>query len=269
MNRFFQTIFPVLFLLFFFSCDMFDVHPYDVNVKGGKNINNTNINKIENACLAKDTIKFAVMGDTQGWYDETKDFVNSLNTKDSIDFVIHLGDISDYGATKEFMWQRDIMNKLKVPYTVLIGNHDCIATGKDSYKTIFGPVNFSFIAGGIKFVCLNTNAMEYDYSEPVPDFDFIINEATARKDQFEHSIVCMHVPPFSDVFNNNVSSVFERYIKELPDLMFCLNGHNHTLAETDLFNDGNIYYQTASIDKRSYFIFTVSHGKYRYEVVNF
>ena len=50
------------------------------------------------------------MGDSQRWYDETLDFVNHLNKRDDIDFVIHGGDYSDFGVTDEFLWQRDIMN---------------------------------------------------------------------------------------------------------------------------------------------------------------
>ena len=41
---------------------------------------------------------------------------------------------------------------------------------------IYGDPNFAFTAGNVRFICLNTNAMEYDYSEPVPDFNFIENE---------------------------------------------------------------------------------------------
>jgi len=41
---------------------------------------------------------------------------------------------------------------------------------------------FYDIAGDVKFVCLNTNALEYDYSEPVPDFTFMENELTNRTD---------------------------------------------------------------------------------------
>ena len=38
--------------------------------------------------------------------------------------------MSDFGLTKEFLWQRDIMNGLHVPYVALIGNHDCLGTGR-------------------------------------------------------------------------------------------------------------------------------------------
>ena len=60
--------------------------------------------------------KFVTMGDSQRWYDETLDFVGEINKRDDIDFVIHGGDMSDFGVTDEFLWQRDIMNKLHVPY---------------------------------------------------------------------------------------------------------------------------------------------------------
>ena len=53
------------------------------------------------------------MGDSQRWYDATEDFVKEINKRDDIDFVIHGGDMSDFGVTKEFLWQRDIMNGLK------------------------------------------------------------------------------------------------------------------------------------------------------------
>ena len=61
------------------------------------------------------------MGDSQRWYDETEDFVNALNKRDDVDFVIHGGDISDFGLMKEFMWVRDIMGKLEGALRGLVG----------------------------------------------------------------------------------------------------------------------------------------------------
>lgn len=34
-------------------------------------------------------------------------------------------------------------------------------------------MNFSFCRERREIVCLNTNAIEYDYSHPVPDFNFL------------------------------------------------------------------------------------------------
>ena len=81
------------------SCNMIDYHPYDVRINGETDVNSHNIAEIEQKCKDKTTIKFVTMGDSQRWYDETLDFVGEINKRDDIDFVIHGGDMSDFGAT--------------------------------------------------------------------------------------------------------------------------------------------------------------------------
>ncbi len=184
-----------------------DYHPYDVRINGETDVNAHNIAEIEQKCKDKTTIKFVTMGDLrQRWYDETLDFVGEINKRDDINFVIHGGDMSDFGVTDQFLWQRDIMNKLHVPYVALIGQPRLPRHGEETYRAVFGDPNFSFIAGRVKFVCLNTNAMEFDYSRPIPDFTFLEKELTDRKDEFEQEpFVSMHVRPYADQFNNNVA----------------------------------------------------------------
>lgn len=267
-----KKIFTALFVscLIFQSCEMIEYHPYDGRIKGETDINKKNIKRIEESCLNKESITFILVSDTQRWYDETEDFVKNVNKRNDIDFVIHGGDVTDFGLTKEFMWQRDILNKLNVPYVVLLGNHDCLANGTDIFHNIFGEVNFSFIAGRTKFVCLNTNALEFDYSHPVPDFQFIEQEKENRKEEYDKTVMAMHVRPFSEQFNNNVANVFQRYIKEFPNLQFCLNGHDHSLNVDDLFEDEITYYGISNIAKRKYFLFTLKADDiYEFEIVEF
>lgn len=257
----------MLFLLS--GCEMIDYHPYDVRIQGEKGINAKNIQRIETNCKNKTTIRFVSMGDSQRWYDETKECVASINKQEDIDFVLHGGDISDFGLTDEFLWQRDIMNGLKAPYVVLLGNHDCLGTGEETYRIVFGDPNFSFITGNIKFVCLNTNALEFDYSEPIPDFEFIENQLTERQEEFQKTVVSMHARPGADVFNNNVSKVFQHYITQFPGLQFCTIAHGHGLSVSDLFGDGIIYYGSDCMKHRSYLIFTITPDNCSYEVVYF
>lgn len=159
-----------------YGCDMIESNPYDVHITGEKQLTYKNIELIERATAGKSIIRFAVISDSQRFYDETRDAVNAINARGDIDFVLHGGDLTEYGATKEFLWQRDILDKLSMPYVCVIGNHDCIATGIEAYKSLFGPLNFSFTAGDVRFVCLNTNSLEFDYSEAVPDLGYIKNE---------------------------------------------------------------------------------------------
>ena len=74
------------------GCDtVFDVHPYDVRVKGETDLNAKNIQKIEQTVKSKDTIRFAVISDSHQWLDDLVDAVNDINRRqDSIDFVIPL-----------------------------------------------------------------------------------------------------------------------------------------------------------------------------------
>ncbi len=278
LNQFsiFNFQFSILNLLSFLSiltltsCEAFEYHPYDGRIKGETGINAKNIARIEQACAGKQTIRFAVIGDTQGWYNDTEAFVNALNKRTDIDFVIHGGDVSDFGLTKEFIWMRDILNGLNVPYVVLLGNHDCLANGNQIHHEIFGEENFSFLAGNIKFICLNTNAIEYDYSHPVPDFEFLVNQLENRQEEHEKTVVAMHARPYSEQFNNNVARVFQRYIREFPNLQFCLNGHDHQITADDIFGDGVIYYGTSNIAKHKYLLFTITPDDlYQYEVVYF
>ncbi len=210
-----------------------------------------------------------MISDTQRWYDETEKAVEALNARDDIDFVLHGGDLSDFGLKKEFMWQRDILNRLRVPYVCLLGNHDCQGTGEAVFEKIFGPSDFAFTAADVRFVCLNTNAMEYDYSHPVPDFDFLEHEYGSFAPPARRTIFAMHVRPYDFQFNNNVAKVFEHYVMRFPQPLCCIFGHEHRWIEEDIFGDGMMYYGCPNIEKRTYILYTLTPDGYSYEKVDF
>lgn len=259
----------IFLLCMMYSCDMFDYHPYDGRIKGERAINNKNIGIIEEKLRGKKSFKFAFISDTQRWYDDTEDAVKDINKRNDLDFVIHGGDVSDFGLTDEFLWQRDILNKLKVPYIVIVGNHDHLANGEEVFAKVFGESKNSFMAGNVKIVYLDTNALEFDYSHPIPDFQFIRDENNLENKEHQKTIFAMHARPYSEQFNNNVADIFHDEIKKYPNLLFCLNGHDHSLKITDIFEDGILYFGVPNIAKRSYFIFTITEDTYEHEVVEF
>ncbi len=261
LHKMYRNYFIIsLLLLFINSCDLIDYHPYDgrLNPETETDINRKNIAKIEELCKDKDTIRFVMISDTQRSYDETADFVEHFNrnVKD-VDFILHGGDIADFGLKKEFEWAHKILSKLKVPYVSLIGNHDIIGNGDQVFLKMYGKANFSLIVGDVKIICLNTNAIEYDYSYPVPDFSFIrkeIEESTS----FKRTIVAMHAPPGNEQFNNNVEDIFHIVIKRAPTLLFCLHGHEHSFKV-----------RCTTIAKRGYYMFTLTPNGYSYEEIEF
>ncbi len=257
----------LLFANLLTSCEMFDYHPYAVKIQGSKNINAQNIKKIEELYFDKDTIRFVGTGDTQRWYDETEDLVKSINNRGDIDFVIHGGDISDFGITDEFEWQRDILNDLYCPYVVVIGNHDYLGTGEAAYEAIFGERNFTFVAGHTLFVCIDTNYNENeDPSVPLPDFNFMENiVADSLNTNYNKTVTCMHAVPYTEVFNNNVAKVFAYYCKSMKNHIFSIGAHEHHTKTKIL--DGITYHISTSQDDRAYNIFTITPNNYEVETI--
>ena len=101
-------------------------------------------------------------------------------------------------ATSQIRSEERRVGKECIPYVVILGNHDCLGTGGDTFRYIFGNPNFTFDAGKTHFVCLNTNAFEYDYSTAIPDFTFIRDDQSCISPHITNTIVAMHAMPHSD-----------------------------------------------------------------------
>ena len=84
-----------------------------------------------------------------------------------------------------------------MPYVCLLGNHDCLATGKEVFNIIFGEEDFAFTYGNTRFICLNTNALEFDYTDAVPDFTFLSTELASITPEVDKTVVAMHDAPSS------------------------------------------------------------------------
>ena len=143
------------------SCEgLFEYHPNEIRLKNNeKNITAQNLDKIKKQ-QPGDTLRLLVMGDSQRFYDATNSFIKKANEFQNIDFVVHQGDISDFGITQEFKWIHAIMKNLKWPYLTVIGNHDLLANGREVYKQMYGEFNYSFEYGHTKFIFIDTNGRE-------------------------------------------------------------------------------------------------------------
>jgi hypothetical protein len=134
---------------------------------------------------------------------------------------------------------------------------------------MFGTMDFSFIASRVKFVCLNTNATEYDYMAAVPNFDFMEQEVTTGTDRFDRTLLIMHAPPYSDQFNNNVCKAFRRYLDLFPGLLCCIYGHNHNDTVADIYDDGLLFWGIDCAEHRNYRIMTITPDGYEMEQIHF
>ena len=277
------------------SCSNFEYIPYGADIDGPHDLHAKNIADIERICQGCDTIRFAFITDSQGAYDEMKAAMDVIDRAGNVQFIVHGGDQSDFGITKEFLWTRNIFLSHPLPFVCLLGNHDCLGTGEHTFQYLYGDENFSFNASFLHFVGLNTVALAYDYSRPVPDLKFIerdCEQALALPDSLTFTIVAMHAPPHDEQFNDNVDNVFEYYITKYPGLRstdpsypdddtvdeakrgtrrngFCLNGHTHQVDIKNIFNDGVLYYGLANTKKRMVQIYTVTRNGYDCQTISF
>ncbi|CAG5069073.1 3',5'-cyclic adenosine monophosphate phosphodiesterase CpdA [Dyadobacter sp. CECT 9623] len=260
---------PFVSLLFFSSCDsLFLYNPNQVTLHNGE----SNLNARNVAALVSqpppDTLRFILMGDSQRWYDESEEFVKSANKHRDISFVLHAGDISDFGLSQEFKWVNRILSKLHVPYMTVIGNHDIVANGPDAYRKMFGPMNYSFEYGSHKFIFINTNSREYAFDGTVPDVNWLRKEL-ADNPENKDMIVIAHIPPYDNDFDKNLEKEYGELLGNNPNVHMSLYGHQHSFNDGEYYKDGVRYVVTTSMGARGYLKIKVWKGGQEVERINF
>lgn len=291
-------------IMLFACCEQLRYHPYEDVDDVPTRLTEKNVWKIEELGKGRDTIRFAFISDTQRNYDDTRKAINYLNGCDELDFVLHGGDLADFGLADEYKWMTKELMKLRLPWLTVIGNHDFLGTGEHQYAKIYGPLNYSLNIGHTHLVCLNTNSREQDYQIPVPDFKFLqhdiedvqlINEE--HPDSLTHTVFLMHACPGDEQFNNNVAIPFMIYLRQYPGLGkqspvftdddikawnisnedkeaivgtfrygFIVNGHKHRHELIQALDDNCLFYGIPDISKRESFFFTITPDGFTYEV---
>lgn len=268
-----RRIICLLFFLAFGSCEAFEFSPHEVRLREGqKNLNHFYTQQIQQLGLQpEDTIRVALISDTQRFYDETEAVVDAINSRNArkgqrIDFVIHGGDITDFGMMDEFRWIHERLRELHMPYLAVIGNHDCVGNGKVIYEKHYGPHNFSVTFARNRFVFINTNSLEYKKNIP-PDLNYL-RAALQDVDNYNNAFVVSHVPPFDPDFDKSKEAGFAQLIRQY-DVRYSIHGHQHSHKLHKPYQDGKEYLVIGSVEKRYYVVLTIIGQKVSYELVNF
>jgi alkaline phosphatase len=97
-------------------------------------------------------------------------YVQDINSYDPpVDFVVHLGDITDYGRPSEFAAARAILDSLHCPLYTVIGNHEVFdGESKDGWRLFAGmdSTNYTFDYEGFHFIVVDCTPEHYD-SQPI------------------------------------------------------------------------------------------------------
>lgn len=205
----------------------------DLNIAGIEKINQLSV---------KDTFTFAVISDTQVGYDELEGFVKHINQfpDDSLTFVLHAGDFTDYGANFEFNAYEEVIRDLKFPVVGVIGNHDMLGNGTYIYQKMFGPENFTFTYGKNIFIFQNSNARETAFDGKTPDLDWLTQ--TVKEIPLSNNVFYVaHVPPFSLDFDKSLEMDYVGIQSSIPNSRLGIYGHHHNYALSDYYDNGMEY----------------------------
>jgi Icc-related predicted phosphoesterase len=251
---------------------MFDFSPYVIDFdEENRESNNKNIDRLVKTENSDSVITIAFTGDTHNFFDEFSGFVNSvnnLNKSKPVDFVIHVGDFTDFGLPQQYKWGNSNLLKLSVPHVVAVGNHDLVGNGGDAYKQMFGNYNFSFIYSSVKFIFLNTNSLEFDYNGRVPNVDWLDLQLQAA-DNFDKAVVIFHVPPTTDEFDQNLKPDFLTTIAKYNNVLFTVHGHLHHFEVYTPFADSIKYVNVYSVEFKKYNVITIKDNKFEVETYEF
>ncbi|AHM59805.1 WD40-like repeat protein [Flammeovirgaceae bacterium 311] len=111
---------------------------------------------------AGDTLKFAVVTDThigkKGNDTGLAAIVEDINQNPDIDFVLHAGDVSDFGTAGELGEAKRLMEGLTKPYYIVPGNHDTgwSDSGGLTYNVHWQDQKFLADIGGVRFIGVST-----------------------------------------------------------------------------------------------------------------
>ncbi|MFT2009380.1 metallophosphoesterase family protein [Pontibacter sp. 13R65] len=257
---------PVL-LLTLASCDIFEYSPYEVRLAPEeRKINERNIARIQSLPFtASDTLRIALTADTQGFYADNDDMVNHMNRRDDIAFVLHGGDITDYGLLQEFRWIHKSLDRLKVPYVAVVGNHDAVGNGQQVYKAMFGDFDFSFTVASAKFIFLNTNYLEFE--KKAPDLVWL-EEQLQDRPAYNHIFVVSHIPPTSYEFGEQNKDEYQRLLNKY-EVSLSIHGHNHSFDYYKLEEDGVDHVNVGATNQREYLVLEVTDNTFKLDRITF
>ena len=156
--------------------------------------------------------------------------VVDVNALPGIDFVIISGDVSDKGDSLSLTMAKKMLQKLRMPYYIIPGNHDVRWYQKGSvyFDAVFGDIKFDFTHNDVEFIGFTTAPLTkkgVGFIQPV-DIQWIKN-VLQKTGPDKPVILVTHYPlQTGDVDNwKDVLDIAKKY-----DLRAVLGGHYHLNA---------------------------------------
>ncbi len=143
----------------------------------------------------KQQFSFAVMGDSQGHNDILAD---ALNMTQGSDFVIHCGDLTPSGGSSEFAVLENTLNGSSLPVFTTPGNHDVKNDGEAGYVSRFGPSDYSFDYGGVRFAFVDSSDLNIT-TDQISWLEGTFSGASRK-------VIVTHAPTYDPIDGNHTLS---------------------------------------------------------------
>lgn len=154
--------------------------------------------------------------------------VNDINSGISdLDFVIISGDITEFGSDTELRAAREAIEKIRIPWYVIPGNHDTnwSESGGNSFRTVFGAETFSFTHQGYLFVGTNSGPNMRMSPGQVPRENLVwLDSILAAEGGERNPIIYINHYPQDSSLNNWFDAVD---LLKMYNVQLALCGHGH------------------------------------------
>lgn len=178
------------------------------------------------------TIRFAFLTDIHisGNASSVEDLewaVDQINKTDDISFVIIAGDVSEEGDRASFMVAKQRLDRLKVPYYAIPGNHETkwSESGVTAFADVFGDERFRFEYEDYLFLGFNSGPLMRmaDGHVAPQDIDWLKSELT--KEKADRPVIIVTHYPLKD---GDVDNWFDVTDAIRPfNIRVVLGGHYH------------------------------------------
>ena len=210
-----------------------------------------------------DTIIFAYISDTHigsgsGQADLEK-CIADMNTRPEIQFVIHAGDVTEFGADSEIETAKNVMDRLSKPYYIVPGNHDAkwSESGCNTFNKVFGGSDFAFEKGGILFCGTGSGPNMRMGMAQVPRESMVWLDSLIKATPADKPVIYVNHNPVEKSLSNwdQVYDILKR-----GNLVLTMGGHWHT-------NNYRTYDGVPAVIGRSTLAHTPKFGGAGYNIV--